>query len=152
MGNLTTKLTAGAAWRFDPSPDQLPAARHALRAWLDSAGFAPEVAEDAVLVAAELIGNGVLHDGGGPITVRAAREPGQLRIEVLTIDHPFVFPPPWLERLRSPFHDEGGLGLKIVEALTCHLAIDRHDGARRVSCALPVEPECLARTHAGSAR
>ncbi|HWD07749.1 MAG TPA: ATP-binding protein [Actinomycetota bacterium] len=130
-------LTSTAEWHFDPSPGQLPAARHTLRDWLYGIGFTGKAAEDAILVASELISNGVLHDGGGEIVLRAELEPGQLCLEVVTIDHPPGARPPWLELLRDPL--EGGLGLQIVEALTCHLAIDTDGASRRVSCAFPVK-------------
>lgn len=141
MNNHAGQLMSTAEWRFDPSPDQLPAARRRLRNWLDDAGFARDVTDDAVLVAAELISNGVLHDGGGAITVRTGIEPGQLRLEVITLDHPVDAQPPWLQRLRDPAKDEGGLGMRIVEALTCQLAIDHTEGIRRVACAFPVSPD-----------
>ena len=141
MKNHADQHTSTAEWRFDPSPDQLPAARHRLRSWLDDAGVAREVTDDAVLVAAELISNGVLHDGGGAITVRTGIEPGQLRLEVITLDHPADAQPPWLQQLRDPAKDEGGLGMRIVEALTCQLALDHTEGIRRVACAFAVAPD-----------
>lgn len=135
--NTHANLTSRGEWQFDPSPGQLPAARHTLRDWLCGAGFTGRAAEDAILVASELISNGVLHDGGGAIVLRAELEPGQLCLEVVTVDHPPGDRPPWLELLRDPL--EGGLGLHIVEALTSHLAIDTDGASRRVSCAFPVK-------------
>jgi anti-sigma regulatory factor (Ser/Thr protein kinase) len=135
MSLLVSALTE-AVWHFAPTPDQLPGARGAIRGWLDGLSVAPEVAGDAILVASELITNGVLHDGGGLITVRAAFGPGRINLEVHTMDHGDDQQPVWLQNLRDPF--EGGFGMRIITALSSDFTVHSGEGRRTVWCSLPV--------------
>jgi anti-sigma B factor antagonist len=58
--------------RFPPQPAELPAARAALRAWLRDVGVdGVNATADVLVVASELVTNGVFHDGGDLITLRA---------------------------------------------------------------------------------
>jgi anti-sigma regulatory factor (Ser/Thr protein kinase) len=83
---VTTTATAAGTRRytgtFPAEPAQVRRARAALAALLH--GCCP-FADDAILVASELVTNSVRHSSsrdGGVVTLRAEVRPGQLRIEV----------------------------------------------------------------------
>jgi len=122
-------------WRFESRPDQLPRARAALRAWLQAHRVPEEVATDALLVATELVTNGIVH-GGGAITVRAEATDDDVLLEVVTLDLA-ADEHPWLD-VRTGI--DGGRGLRIVRALTRNLAIRCEGPVRTVSCSLPGPP------------
>jgi len=115
-----------------PQPDELPAVRSALRAWLHQAGVDDEdAAADVLLVSSELVTNGVFHDGGDLITLRADRQDRDVSIEVTTVDH--------LPGKRPTYRDveasaEGGRGLAIVQALSSGYSVARHDHERVTTC------------------
>ena len=117
---------------FPPEPGQLPGARAALRAWLDHAGVAGEDAiSDVLVVSSELVTNGVLHDGGGMITLRVEMREGDVCLEVTTVDH--------LPGRRPTYRDveesaDGGRGLDVVHALSRGYAIVRSDQERVTRC------------------
>jgi len=120
---------------FCPSPDELPPARAALRAWLHEVGVDGEDATaDVLVVASELATNGVFHDGGDRITMRADRHDNGVMIEVTTVDH--------LPGQRPTYRDvensvEGGHGLAIVQALSEDYQVVRHDHERVTTCRVP---------------
>jgi anti-sigma regulatory factor (Ser/Thr protein kinase) len=123
---------ARVEWRFEPRLDQLRVARAALRAWFEARGLSRELTSDAVLVISELVTNGVIHNGHGPITVRAEDREAGIMLEVITVDHPTGQAPSWPRRDPA----EGGHGLHIVEALTEDYAVSRDGPRRTVSCRL----------------
>jgi anti-sigma B factor antagonist len=118
--------------RFPPDPAELPPARAALRAWLHDVGVKGEDAiADVLVVTSELVTNGVYHDGGDLITVRADRQDRDVSIEVTTVDH--------LPGQRPTYRDvedsvERGRGLGIVRALSHGYSVLRHDNERVSAC------------------
>jgi anti-sigma regulatory factor (Ser/Thr protein kinase) len=118
--------------RLPPEPQEVPPARAALRAWLEAAGVEDqEAAFDVLVVASELVTNGVFHDGGDMITVRAQLDAEEVVLEVTTIDSA-----PGLESHTRGFQDplDGGRGLAIVRAFSKGLAITRRGASRVTRC------------------
>jgi anti-sigma regulatory factor (Ser/Thr protein kinase) len=118
--------------KFCPDPAELPPARAALRAWLHDVGVDGENATANVLVVtSELVTNGVFHDGGGLITVRAHKQDCDVSIEVTTVDH--------LPGRHPTYRDvedsvERGRGLEIVHALSHGYSVLSHDHERVTAC------------------
>lgn len=118
-----------------PHPDELPAARAALKVWLHEVGVDEEDATaDVLVVASELVTNGVFHDGGDRIILRAARQDGDVRIEVTTVDHLPGQHPTYRDVEDSA---EGGRGLVIVQALSLGYSVARRDHERVTTCRVP---------------
>src|ERR1700687_1694283 len=114
MGSSSAMATIELA--VPPVAEAVPTARHRFQALLEGMGIAEAVRETAVLVVSELVTNGVIHDGGQDIILRAFIGDDDIRIEVLTADKP-----------SGPTADvrpeeETGRGLSIVEAFTTGLA------------------------------
>jgi anti-sigma regulatory factor (Ser/Thr protein kinase) len=118
--------------RFPPRPSELAPARAALRAWLHDVGVDGEDATaDVLVVTSELVTNGVLHDGGDLITLRANLQDRDVSIEVTTVDH--------LPGRRPTYRDvddsaDGGRGLEIVHALSHDYSVVRRDNERVTEC------------------
>jgi anti-sigma regulatory factor (Ser/Thr protein kinase) len=126
---------ASEEWRFEPRLDQLRVARSLLGSWLGGLGIAESLLSDAVLVVSELVTNGVVHDGGGPISLRAQVSGDDVRLEVITLERPDGHrPPPEIARIRDA--GEGGQGLRIVNALTSDFSVRLDGQQRHVSCRL----------------
>jgi anti-sigma regulatory factor (Ser/Thr protein kinase) len=118
--------------RFPPNPAELPPARAALRAWLHDVGIDGEDAtSDVLVVTSELVTNGVFHDGGDLITLRAVRDDGDVSVEVTTVDHPPGRRPTYRDVDESA---EGGRGLEIVHALSHGYSVERRDHERVTAC------------------
>jgi anti-sigma regulatory factor (Ser/Thr protein kinase) len=117
---------------FPPDPAQLPPTRAALRAWLQDVGVhGADVTSDVLVVSSELVTNGVFHDGGDLITLRAARQDLDVVIEVTTVDHPPGRHPTYRDVEDSI---ESGRGLSIVQALSHGYSVVRHDNERVTAC------------------
>jgi anti-sigma regulatory factor (Ser/Thr protein kinase) len=115
-----------------PQPSELPPARAALTTWLHDVGVEDEDATaDVLVVASELVTNGVIHDGGDLITLKADRQDNDVSIEVTTVDHPPGQHPTYRDVEAS---DEGGRGLPIVRALSHGYRVLRHDHERVTTC------------------
>jgi anti-sigma regulatory factor (Ser/Thr protein kinase) len=103
-----------------------------LRAWLHQVGVDGEdTTADVLLVTSELVTNGVFHDGGDLITLRAERQERDVSIQVTTVDH--------LPGLHPTYRDvenssEGGRGLAIVHALSHGYSVLRRDNERVTAC------------------
>jgi anti-sigma regulatory factor (Ser/Thr protein kinase) len=118
--------------KIPPQPAELPAARDALRSWLHDVGVDGEDATaDVLVVTSELVTNGVLHDGGDLITLRADRLDRDVSIEVTTVDHLPGHHPTYRDVEDSA---EGGRGLEIVHALSHDFSVVRHDNERVTEC------------------
>jgi len=118
--------------KFAPQPAELPPARAALRAWLHDVGVDDEdAAADVLVVTSELVTNGVFHDGGHLITLRADRQDREVSIEVTTVDHLPGQHPTYRDLEDSA---EGGRGLRIVHALSHDYRVVRHDHQRMTGC------------------
>jgi anti-sigma regulatory factor (Ser/Thr protein kinase) len=90
--------------------------REALESWLDHRGSAPEVVDDARLVATELVGNAVRHASplsNGTVLVRWQEEDAVLELSVC--DGGGGSPPVRVDAAPDAL---GGRGLAIVEALS----------------------------------
>ena len=118
--------------RFPPDPAELSPARAALRTWLHEVGVNGEDATANVLVVtSELVTNGVMHDGGDLITLRADRQDRDVSIEVTTVDH--------LPGRHPTYRDvedgaDGGRGLAIVHALSHGYNVLRRERERVTAC------------------
>jgi anti-sigma regulatory factor (Ser/Thr protein kinase) len=118
--------------KLAPDPAELPPARAALRVWLHDVGVDEEDATaDVLVVTSELLTNGVFHDGGDLITLRADRQDADVSIEVTTVDHLPGRHPTYRDVEDSA---EGGRGLEIVHALSHGYNVLRHDHERVTAC------------------
>ncbi|HLY83805.1 MAG TPA: ATP-binding protein [Acidimicrobiales bacterium] len=123
--------------KFRPELGELPAARGALRAWLHDVGVEGEDATaDVLVVASELVTNGVFHDGGDLITVRADKRDGEVAVEVTTVDHVPGYQPPDRD-LQDPL--DGGRGLAIVRALSREFSVVQVDDQRVTTCRITTD-------------
>jgi anti-sigma regulatory factor (Ser/Thr protein kinase) len=123
---------------FPPQPAELPSARAALKAWLRDAGVDEgQPTADVLVVTSELVTNGVLHDGGDLITLRADRQNGDVAIEVTTVDHLPGRHPTYREVADS---EDAGHGLALVRALSHGYRVARHDHERVTTCRGPISP------------
>jgi anti-sigma regulatory factor (Ser/Thr protein kinase) len=116
---------------FDPELRAIPVARCELRGWLERSGIADDVADDVLIVVSELVTNGVIHDGGAPICVRAWTEEADLCLEVRTVDRPAGKPRP---ARPGTAPDERGRGLAIVAALSDDHTFTRWGRGRTAAC------------------
>ncbi len=111
---------------------ELPKARAALSLWLHDAGVHGEnETSDVLVVASELVTNGVFHDGGDVITMRVDNHDCEVFIEVTTIDHLPGRRPTHRELEAS---DEEGRGLALVHALSHDYRVVCRDRARITTC------------------
>jgi anti-sigma regulatory factor (Ser/Thr protein kinase) len=123
--------------KLRPMLGEVPATRGALRAWLHEVGVDGEDATaDVLVVTSELVTNGVFHDGGDLITVRADKVAGEVAVEVTTVDHPPDYVPPDRE-LQDPL--DGGRGLAIVRAFSHDFSIVQDDDQRVTSCRVTID-------------
>jgi anti-sigma regulatory factor (Ser/Thr protein kinase) len=117
-----------------PDPGELPGTRAALRRWLRDVGVVGvDSTDDVLIVSSELVTNGVVHDGGALITMRAERLGHEVAIEVTTVDH--------LPGHRPTYRDvedsvDGGHGLEIVHALSHDYTVRRSDNERITACSV----------------
>jgi anti-anti-sigma factor len=75
---------AARVLHFAAEPAQVPAARAAMRAWLDGLGVDAATAGDLLLAAGEAVANAVEHSGSDEVTVELTLpEPGMVGIVVL---------------------------------------------------------------------
>jgi anti-sigma regulatory factor (Ser/Thr protein kinase) len=103
-------------------------ARRRVRSVLTDAAFAPEVVDDAALVATELVANAVLH-AGGPIGLALSwtvDEPKRVRVQV-SDDSPS---PPVARSYGSGAST--GRGLALVASIATRWGVDRSDGGKVV--------------------
>jgi anti-sigma regulatory factor (Ser/Thr protein kinase) len=121
-----------------PQPDALPGVRAALRAWLQEVGVDDEdTAADVLLITSELVTNGVFHDGGDLITLRADRRACDVSIEVTTVDHLPGHHPTYRDVEDSA---QGGRGLAIVRALSSGYSVARRNHERVTTCRVMTNP------------
>ena len=116
---------------FRPTPDELSPARAALRTWLGQVGVDAEATANVLIVTSELVTNGVFHDGGDLITLRADRRNGDVSVEVTTVDHLPGQHPTYREVEEA---EEGGRGLNIVHAFSHGYKVVTHDHERVTTC------------------
>ncbi len=122
--------------RFAPRLEELGPARQALQAWLDESGVPPPASWDVLVVASELSTNGIIHDGGAPIVLRAVRDPVRVHLEVQTTDLPAGASP--RARIKRDA-DEMGRGLQIVDALADRVSTRKEGLRRTVTCELALD-------------
>jgi anti-sigma regulatory factor (Ser/Thr protein kinase) len=130
--SLEIRATTAFERKFPPEPAELPPVRAALRAWLHDVGVdGDDATANVLVVASELVTNGVFHGGGDLITLRADRQDCDVSVEVATVDH--------LPGQRPTYRDvedstEGGRGLAIVQVLSHGYSVVRHDNERVTAC------------------
>ena len=121
-----------------PPVSSAPAdARHAIAAWLTSIAASRRHTDDVVIVISELVTNGLVHDGGDDIIVRADRVHGSLCIDVVT-----AAPQPGMVPYPRPNAgvDETGRGMAIVSALCQEITITEEPAGRRtVTCRIGLD-------------
>jgi anti-sigma regulatory factor (Ser/Thr protein kinase) len=107
-------------------------ARGAVSSLLNGWGLAdPEWSDAALTVISELVSNAVRH-GGGQLVVEVEAH-GRL-VTLSVADGSSVLP-----ARRSP-DGTGGLGLRIIEAMTTRWYVESHEGGKRVRAELPACP------------
>jgi anti-sigma regulatory factor (Ser/Thr protein kinase) len=116
-----------------PVPSSVPSARREVRAWLEALPVDPDTRDDVLVVLSELVTNGVLHNGGEVIAVRASGDPAGVSLEVDTADRTNDEP------LLSPYRDlshpsESGRGLALVSALADSVVTVARSGRRQIRC------------------
>jgi anti-sigma regulatory factor (Ser/Thr protein kinase) len=102
-------------------PENLSVARHALRGWLQHAGYGAEAALDIELAAGEAVANVVRHAypaDAGPVELQAAADEAGVRIGVR--DRGCGAP-----ALPGP---RGGLGLPLMQSLAQEVRVSRRPG------------------------
>ena len=125
--------------KLPPQPGELPATRAALKEWLNEVGInEKDATADVLVVSSELVTNGVFHDGGDLITLRAERQDRDVSIEVTTVDHEPGHHPTYRDVEDSA---EGGRGLDIVQALSHDYSVVRHDHERVTACRVTTSAE-----------
>jgi anti-sigma regulatory factor (Ser/Thr protein kinase) len=88
--------------------------------------------DDLLMVVTELVNNSVEHGPGKPITVTLVPEEDSIRGEVADQGNPTIEIP-----LTRWVHEEGRIGLSVVEGLTTSWAV--HEGSTLVSFELPLD-------------
>ena len=120
--------------RLAPVPTAPADARQAVAKWLAAQGTSGPPADDALLVVSELVTNGVIHDGGDHIALRAEHDGRCLTVTVVTTPRR-----PGVAAYERPAvgPDETGRGLGVVAAV-CKDVLTHHQdaGARRTVCRL----------------
>jgi anti-sigma regulatory factor (Ser/Thr protein kinase) len=119
--------------RLPPITASVPISRRIVSAWLDSIDPSPAMRADALVITSELVTNGVLHDGGEEITLKAAGERSSITIEVVTSDRP-ISSAAFDRRIADD--DETGRGLAIVAALSNAVSTVEAQSRRHVRCHL----------------
>ena len=112
-------------------------ARAVLRAWLRGTDIPQQTASDVLLVAKDLFGNPVMHDGGDEITVCAAAHGKDVSLHVVTVDVGQAN----LCGRRAPHSRPGGRQWPSHrEGLDQGFAVRREGHVRTVSCSLGASP------------
>jgi serine/threonine-protein kinase RsbW len=118
------------------APESASRVRAALASWLDHRGSAPEVVDEARLVATELVGNAVRHArplANGTVLVRWQEEDSTLVLSVCDGGGP-TDPEP----VDAAPYDVSGRGLKIVDALSSRWWVERNSQLHAVHVRLPL--------------
>ena len=126
---MTTAWTSSSV--VSPRPQTVPTARHAVSRWLEHRNLPPETRGDVLLVVSELVSNGVIHDGGDDLIVRAWADDGSIRIEVVSRAASVSGPDP-----RGHESVAFGRGLAIVNHLAEHSVVS-HGPRRFDRCRIP---------------
>ena len=120
---MTAPLQGPVSMSVPFTPQSAGSVRAALASWLDHRGSAPEVVEEARLVATELVGNAVRHASplrNGTVLVRWQEEDSTLVLSVC--DGGGQTRP---EQVEAAPYDVRGRGLKIVDALSSRWWVER---------------------------
>jgi anti-sigma regulatory factor (Ser/Thr protein kinase) len=113
--------------------EEVPAARHELKAWLEASAVETDTIDDFLVVASELVTNGVVHSTGDDITLRAWRDATSLGLEVISREPADPVGP--ADRSERDL-GEAGRGLVIVRELADDYQVDLRGPDRVVSCRL----------------
>lgn len=109
----------------------VPMCRGALAEWLDAAGVPADTAYDTLVVASELVTNGVIHAAGHDFALSAEQDHRSLIIEVTT-----TIPAENSIANAAGDPDEHGRGLVIVTALVDEMTVTDQHNLHRVRCRL----------------
>jgi serine/threonine-protein kinase RsbW len=134
---MTAPLHGPVSMNMPFSPVSAARVREALATWLGQRGSAPEVVEDARLVATELVGNAVRHAAplaNGTVLVRWQEQDSALVLSVCDGGAPTR---PGV-REASP-DDDGGRGLAIVGALSAEWWVEQRRQVQIVHVRLPLD-------------
>jgi anti-sigma regulatory factor (Ser/Thr protein kinase) len=124
ISDLSVQLDGPVALNLPFAVESAGRVRDALDAWLDHHGAAPEVVDDARLVATELVGNAVRHASpldNGTVLVRWQEQDAALALSVC--DGGGAGEPTQVEAAPE---DADGRGLSIVDALSANWWIERN--------------------------
>jgi histidine kinase-like protein len=116
--------------RLAPLPTAPARARRALADWMGARARTKD-GQAALVVVDELVMNGVVHDGGDDIVVRAEDGDGAVTIEVVTTPRA-AGPPPFPRPNAEP--DEVGRGMAVVAALCRDVNVHNDGFGRRIVC------------------
>lgn len=111
--------------------------REALESWLDYRGSAPQVVDDARLVATELVGNAVRHAAplrNGTMLVRWQEDASALELSVCDGAGPTTPMP-----VEAAPYDVGGRGLAIVEALSSAWWVEQYRSVHTVHARIALD-------------
>jgi anti-sigma regulatory factor (Ser/Thr protein kinase) len=122
--------------RFGPIVQEIPNTRWALRAWLEAEEVPAETVRSILVVASELVTNGVMHAGGATITLRAFRSRADVSVEVRTAARPAGSAP--FSRA-SEGRLESGRGLLLVAGLADDHSVATEGGQRVDRCRFVLE-------------
>ena len=133
---MTAPLQGPVTMSIPFAPESASRVRAALGTWLGYRGSAPEVVDEARLVATELVGNAVRHAsplGNGTVLVRWQEDGSDLVLSVCDGGGPSR-----PERVEAQPYDVRGRGLTIVDALSTAWWVEHHTQLHTVNVRIPL--------------
>src|SRR5690242_1369479 len=133
---MTAPLEGPVTMSMPFAPESASRVRAALGTWLGHRGSAPEVVDEARLVATELVGNAVRHAsplGNGTVLVRWQEDGNDLVLSVCDGGGPSR-----PERVEAQPYDVRGRGLTIVDALSTAWWVEHHTQLHTVHVRIPL--------------
>ena len=133
---MTAPLQGPVTMSIPFAPESASRVRAALGTWLGHRGSAPEVVDEARLVATELVGNAVRHAsplGNGTVLVRWQEDGSDLVLSVCDGGGPSR-----PERVDAQPYDVRGRGLTIVDALSTSWWVEHHTQLHTVNVRIPL--------------
>jgi anti-sigma regulatory factor (Ser/Thr protein kinase) len=133
---MTAPLHGPVTMSIPFSAESARRVREALASWLGGLGSAPDVVDDARLIATELVGNAVRHATplrNGTVLVRWQEENSALALSVCDGGGPTQ-----PEAIEAAPDDVHGRGLRIVDALSGKWWVERSTRRRTVHVRLPL--------------
>jgi anti-sigma regulatory factor (Ser/Thr protein kinase) len=134
---MTAPLQGPVTMTIPFAPESAGHVRAALQSWLDHRGSAPDVVDEARLVATELVGNAVRHASplaNGTVLVRWREEGDDLVLSVCDGGGPSR-----PERVEAQPYDVRGRGLTIVDALSSTWWVEHHTQVHTVNVRISLD-------------